>query len=64
MLMCAIRPGEGESRLLQCADCGLIRPARESDDELIPYGSAPGATCAECGNNGFERVILDSGKSG
>ena len=49
---------EKGSLLLKCEHCGVIRPAQESGDGLIPRNSAAGDECDECGNTGFVQLVL------
>ncbi|HET7324245.1 MAG TPA: hypothetical protein VFJ06_07935 [Halococcus sp.] len=51
-------PYDGESRLLQCVQCGAFYPARTTaDGELVPSGGTSGRNC-NCGSAELERVTL------
>ena len=49
---------EAHSRLLKCENCGIMRPAQESSNGLIPHTSSAGDKCDECGGKGFVQVLL------
>lgn len=49
---------DGESRLLQCVQCGAFYPMRTTaDGELVPGGGTPAGNC-NCGSAELERVTL------
>lgn len=49
-----------DTRLLHCSECDNLQPARRNDDgDLVPIGGASGGRCPQCGESGFDPVVLD-----